>query len=130
MKKLVAIFIALILLTLVVVACGSGNSGGATSGGGSYTVHLSDQNFAQASITVNKDSSITLANDSAAPHIIANGSWVNGSVQPMQESGAPSANDLQVSGNGSQIIGPFNTVGTFHYYCTVHPGMSLTVIVQ
>ncbi len=27
-------------------------------------------------------------------------------------------------------FGPFNVVGTFHIYCTVHPGMNLTVIVQ
>ena len=29
-----------------------------------------------------------------------------------------------------KTIGPFNTAGTFHLYCTVHQGMNLTVIVQ
>ena len=49
----------------------------------------------------------------------------------MQESGAPGMNNVQISGNGSsQVIGPFNTPGTYHFYCTVHPGMNLTVIVQ
>ena len=49
----------------------------------------------------------------------------------MQESGAPVMNNVQISGNGSsQVIGPFNTPGTYHFYCTVHPGMNLTVIVQ
>ncbi len=49
----------------------------------------------------------------------------------MQENGAPVVNNMQFSGSdGSQTIGPFNTIGTFHLYCSVHPGMNLTVIVQ
>ncbi len=27
-------------------------------------------------------------------------------------------------------VGPFLTSGTYHSYCTVHPGMSLTILVQ
>ncbi len=85
----------------------------------------------QSSITISKGSSITLVEDSAALHIIANGSWMNGNPQPMQESGVPVMNNVQISGSGSsQVIGPFNTPGTYHLYCTVHPGMNLTVIVQ
>ncbi len=49
-----------------------------------------------------KGSSITLVDDSAAPHIIANGSWMNGSPQPMQESGMPAVNNLQVTNNGGE----------------------------
>ncbi len=124
MKKLFVALVFLGLLSILVAACGGGSSGGG------YTVHLTDVNFAQSSITIPKGSAITLVNDSAAPHIIANGSWVNGSPQPMQESGAPAVNNVQVAGNGSQAIGPFTTPGTYHLYCTVHPGMSLTVIVQ
>ncbi|QBD77264.1 hypothetical protein EPA93_15190 [Ktedonosporobacter rubrisoli] len=48
----------------------------------------------------------------------------------MQESEAPAMNNMQISGNGSQITGPFTTAGTDHVYCSVHPGMKLTVIVQ
>jgi plastocyanin len=49
----------------------------------------------------------------------------------MRENGAPVVNNVQISGNGSsQAIGPFNTPGSFHLYCTIHPGMNLTVIVQ
>ncbi len=32
--------------------------------------------------------------------------------------------------NDSHMIGPFPTAGTYHLYCTVHPGMNLTVIVH
>jgi plastocyanin len=136
MKKLLAVLVFLGLLSLVAACGGSSTSSGSasstptTSGGGNVTVHLGNMTFLQSSITISKGSSITLANDSAALHIIANGSWVNGSPQPMQESGAPVANNVQVSGNGSAVIGPFNTPGTYHFYCTVHPAMNLTVIVQ
>jgi plastocyanin len=127
MKKLVAAFVFLSVLTLMVVACG----GSSTSGSGNASVHMGDTTFLQSSVTISKGSSVTLTDDSAATHIIANGSWVNGSPQPMQENGAPVVKNLQISGSGSsQTIGPFTTTGTFHLYCTVHPGMNLNVIVQ
>jgi len=129
MKKLFAVFVLLGVVTILVVACsGSSSSGGSSSG--NYTVHLTDVNFAQLSVTIPKSSTITLVDDSSALPIIANGSWVNGSPQSMQESGAPAVNNVQVTGNGSQTIGPFNTPGTYHLYCTVHPGMNLTILVQ
>ena len=138
MKKLLAAFVLLGLLTLLVAACGggststgNGNASTTGNGGGNATVHLGDVNFMQSSITISKGSSITLVEDSAALHIIANGSWMNGSPQPMQESGAPVMNNTQISGSGSsQVIGPFNTPGTYHFYCTVHQNMNLTVVVQ
>lgn len=128
MKKLVAVVVLLGLFSLV-AACGVG-SAGSGSGGGNVTVHLGDMSFMQSAITISKGSSIILVNDSAALHIIANGSWVNGNPQPMQEGGAPEVKNMQVSGNGSAVIGPFNTSGAYHFYCTVHPGMNLTVTVQ
>ena len=125
MKKLFMMVILLGLVTILVVACG-----GDSTASGSYVVHMSDLNFVQPSITIPKGSTITLTNDSSALHIIANGSWADGTAQPMQESGAPTVNNVQVSGNQSQDVGPFNTSGTYHLYCTVHPGMNLVVVVQ
>ena len=94
------------------------------------TVHMNGNNFAQSSITISKGQSLMLVDDASVVHIIANGSWSNGSAQPKQESGAPVVNNLQFNGNDSHTIGPFNTAGTYHLYCSVHPGMNLTVIVQ
>ena len=127
MKKLPAIFAFCTLLTLLFVACsGSGN----TSSSGPNTVHMSDANFVQQSITIKKGEEVTLVNDSAVIHIIENGSWnSNGEAVPAIEPGAPKVED-QVSGNMSQTVGPFNMVGTYHLYCSVHPGMNLTIIVQ
>jgi len=92
-------------------------------------------NFMQQSITIKKDESITLVDDSAVIHIIQNGTWQQGSgasffnAKSYKEPRAPKV-DVQVSGNSSQTIGPFNAGGTFHLYCLVHPGMNLTVIVR
>ncbi|GER90390.1 hypothetical protein KDW_45520 [Dictyobacter vulcani] len=112
-------FFCLVLL-LLLSACGSTSQ---------QQVHMNETNFVQKSITIHKGESVTLINDSSAIHVIANGSWRDGMQLPNTEKGAPQVN-VDVNGNVSQDIGPFNTVGTFHLYCTIHPDMNLTVIVQ
>ena len=127
MKKMMMLLV-FVLLLMGVAACGGGTT---STGASSGTVHMNQTDFVQPSITISKGSSLTLVDDAASLHIIANGSWVNGSAQPMQEPGAPVVNNVQISGSGSsQTIVPFSTAGTFHLYCTVHPGMNLTVMVQ
>jgi plastocyanin len=135
MRKLVTLFVLLSLIAAFLTACGNSGSCGSSSTGnsnssGTPTVYMCGTNFEQSSITISKGQSVMLVNNSSAAHIIANGSWVNGSVQSGKEPGAPVVNNVQIGGNASQTIGPFNTAGTFHLYCTVHPGMNLTVIVQ
>jgi plastocyanin len=124
MKKLIVGLIVLSLVTVLVVACGG-------SGGGSTDVHMGNTNFLQPSVTISKGSSLNLIDDVAVTHIIGNGSWVNGAPVPASEPGAPTVNNLQFTSAGqSQMIGPFNTAGTYHLYCSVHQNMNLTVIVQ
>lgn len=129
-KILVGVLISLALLA-VLSACGG--SVPSTSGGGPAAgneVHMEGDNFKQASVTLQKGQSLILVNDSGAPHYIANGTWKNGSPDTQKEAGAPAVDNVQIDGNATQSIGPFNTAGTFHLYCTIHPGMNLTVIVQ
>ncbi len=123
MKKFALWFVLVSLAAALLTACGG-------SGGSTPTVRMCGNNFAQSSITISKGQSLTLVDDSSMGHSITNGSWVNGSAQPKQEPGAPAVNNLQINGNTSQTIGPFTTAGTYHLYCTWHPGMNLTVIVQ
>ena len=85
--------------------------------------------FAQSSVNVPKGSKLMLIDDGSFPHILRNGSWENNAPHPATEAGAPSVQNVQVNGSSVEI-GPFNTAGTFHIYCTIHPGMNLTVIVQ
>lgn len=126
-KKIVVTLLLCSAATIMFVACG-GSAGG---GSGSPTVHMGNTNFTQPSITISKGSSLTLVDDVAVTHIISNGSWVNGTAKPATEAGAPTVSNVQFTTAGqSQTIGPFNTAGTYHLYCSVHQGMNLTVIVQ
>lgn len=100
-----------------------------SSSGGTPTVHLVSTNFAVPSITIPKGSMLKLVDDDSLVHIIKNGSWVNGNQVPKQEAGAPKV-DVTFNGNDTHTIGPFNTPGTYHIFCTVHPNMNLTIVVS
>ncbi|TMC96330.1 MAG: hypothetical protein E6J11_12090 [Chloroflexi bacterium] len=129
MKKLIAIFVALSVVTVLTAAsCGGSGGGGAGAGTGA---HMGETSFLQPSVTISKGSSLNLIDDVPVLHVIGNGSWVNSVVKPARESGAPVVNNLQFNAAGqSMAVGPFNTAGTFHLYCSVHLNMNLTVIVQ
>ncbi len=96
---------------------------------GEAAVHMGVSTFVQSSIVISKGSKLKLIDDGAFTHILSNGQWENNTPHPATEAGAPSVQNVQVNGNTVEI-GPFNTAGTFHLYCTIHPGMNLTVIVQ
>jgi len=113
------------LLTILLSACGIKDL--STASGPS--VHMNGTDFVQNSVTIQKGDMLNLIDDAASTHIIVNGSWINGTAKPAIEAGAPTVNQQYV-GNDSAPIGPFNTAGTFHLYCTIHQNMNLTVIVQ
>jgi hypothetical protein len=102
---------------------------GTTYVNGIPAVHMSAGAFLQDSVTIPKGSQLILIDDVPAIHIIANGTWQNGKPVQVSEPGAPSVNNVQISG-GNSVIGPFTAAGTYHIYCKVHQGMNLTVIVQ
>ena len=126
MKKLIAILVALSLVTVLTAASCGGSGGSAGTG-----VHMGETTFLQPSVTISKGSSLNLIDDVPVLHIIGNGSWVNNVAKPAREPGAPTVNNVQISSAGQSItVGPFNTAGTYHLYCSVHLNMNLTVIVQ
>ena len=139
-KRWLAFLALSYLLTLVLLACGaaapaapagSGTAETATSAASGTEVHMNSAIFVQAEITIQKGQSVRLINDDPlTPHIIANGIWVNGIAKPTKEPNAPEVRNVQINGNAQATIGPFTTAGTFRFYCTIHPGMNLTVIVQ
>ena len=92
-------------------------------------VHMAGASFLVPSVNVPKGQMLTLVDDAAAQHIIKNGTWNGNTQQPKTETGAPTV-DVTLNGNDSATIGPFNTAGTFQLYCTIHPGMNLTVNVH
>ncbi len=126
MKKIWLIMIVCSLLTALFAGCAIVDTSTTPTG---PTVHMSGADFVQHSITISKGQSLTLVDDTSSPHIITNGSWVNGVAKPAQESGAPKVYQ-QFNGNDSATIGPWNTPGTYHLYCTIHQNMNLKVIVK
>ncbi|HEY0753993.1 MAG TPA: plastocyanin/azurin family copper-binding protein [Ktedonobacteraceae bacterium] len=129
MKKIFVASTLLCLLTFALVSCAIG--GNSDTGNTDNTVGMDSRNFIPGSITINKGENITLENQEATVHIISNGSWQGDIPDSQKEPGAPVVNNVTMSSaNQTLVIGPFNTAGTFHYYCMVHDGMSLTVIVH
>jgi hypothetical protein len=63
--------------------------------------------------------------------VIANGAWDGSAAKPGREPDAPLVANVQVSRKDAVVeIGPFATPGTYQFYCTIHPEMQLTAIVQ
>jgi plastocyanin len=128
MKKSIMLLVCVLLL-VGIVACGRpGTPSQTNSSTGIVEVHTSNQTFVPSSVTIEKGQSLTLVNDSAVLHPIENGTWENGTAKPLQETGAPSVK-VQLSGQDRQTIGPFTRAGTYQLFCTIHPGMNLTVVV-
>ena len=125
-KRLISGLAIFGILTVLLAACAIVDTSSMPSG---PTVHMGGSQFLQTSITIKKGDTLNLVDDVGSPHIVTNGSWQGSSAKSASESGAPSAN-LTFKGNDNGSIGPFSTSGTFHYYCTVHQGMNLQVVVQ
>ncbi len=138
--KILIMFLAILALgSILLAACSrpgtiittTGTTPTAGSGGGAGgcaigTVHMSASNFTQKCVNISKGSKVTLVDDVQVLHIITNGQWVNDTPQLSVQPGAPTINNVNISG-GSANIGPFNTAGKFNVLCTVHVGMNLVV---
>jgi hypothetical protein len=118
------------MLLLAFIASANPPSTVASTTNGMPTVHIAGSNFLTNVVLVPKGESLLLVEDDSVEHIIQNGTWTpSGLPQPHTEPGTPIVHALDLKG-GSIRIGPFPTAGVFHLYCTIHQGMSLTVIVQ
>lgn len=126
MKRLWLLVIACSLLAALLTGCAIVDTGTMPQG---PIVHMNGADFVQHSITIQKGQSLTLIDDASVEHIITNGSWANGVAKPKQEAGAPKVYQTFHS-NDSATIGPWNTPGTYHLYCTIHQNMNLTVVVK
>lgn len=125
-KKILVGFLVCSLLTALLTACAIYDEASVPKG---PEAHMAGASFLVPSVNVKKGDMLTLIDDSSAMHIIKNGTWNGNTPQPKTESGAPTVN-VTLNGNDNATIGPFNTAGTFQIYCTIHPGMNLTVKVQ
>ena len=125
-KKILVGFLIFGFLTAMLAACSIYDEASVPQG---PQAHMAGASFLEPSVNINKGQTLTLVDDATAQHIIKNGTWNGNTPEPKTESGAPSV-DVTLNGNDSAAIGPFNTAGTFQLFCTIHPGMNLTVNVQ
>lgn len=139
MRKILLVLVTLGCMLVVITACARNisasppNSGSSptatTSNCASGTVHTLASSFKEACVVVAKGAKLRIIPSVTSFHTLDTGSWENGNAVPMNETGAPAIHNVQVT-TSPVSIGPFVTAGTYHIYCTVHPGMNLTVIVQ
>jgi hypothetical protein len=123
------IVLGMIILSQIVTAVPQ-TSTASTSSNGQPAVHMTADNFGQNVVLVPKGASLLIINDSSEEHVLQNGSWdTSGAAHPGGEPGAPTLRNVDIT-SGSKEIGPFATAGVYHIYCTLHPGMNLTIVVQ
>jgi plastocyanin len=125
-----ATFVAGMIVVSLIVAANPPTSTASTTTNGEPTVHMSATAFVQNVVLVPKGSKLLLVDDGNYNHTLRTGMWTaNGSQDTSAEPGAPAVNNVTING-GSLTIGPFNTAGVYHIYCTIHKDMNLTIVVQ
>jgi plastocyanin len=80
------------------------------------SVTIQDFAFSPSAITVKKGATVTWTNKDSAAHTVTETDSQDG----------PKSGDLE---SGKSYSFTFNTVGTFHYHCSIHPSMTGTVTV-
>ncbi|GCE14441.1 cupredoxin domain-containing protein [Tengunoibacter tsumagoiensis] len=126
-KKIFSLLGICMLLTMLVSACRIIDSNNIPQ---NPKVEMGATNFLKPTITIKKGNSLDLIDSVASQHIIINGKWDGSQQVKTQEPGAPSVNFTVNASGEAHTVGPFNTAGNFNIYCTIHPGMNLTVTVQ
>ncbi|APV43377.1 Cupredoxin-like domain-containing protein [Dehalogenimonas formicexedens] len=99
--------VLLFAATLVPLGCG-----GSTP---PNTVDMKNIQYSPRTLTVSVGTTVTWRNKDSVQHSVtsSNGIFDSGLFNP-----------------GGSYTYTFNTAGTYPYYCTIHPGMTGTIIVQ
>ena len=117
-------------LLIGLIAQPEGAPGVASNTAGTKTVHLTAVSFAPDIVALRTGDTLTIVDDAPIPHTITNGTWsADNKPVPGVEPGAPMISNVELN-NNTVKVGPFTTAGTYRIYCTIHPGMALTIIVQ
>jgi plastocyanin len=84
------------------------------------------RDFAKDAVTLHRGQRLTLVNNSNAVHVIGPG--VDTHIAS-PERGNPMTGFHLMQTNSVYTTGPWMTLGTFYLTCSVHPGMTLRVVV-
>jgi len=88
-------------------------------------VGMGHEVFTTKKVTVHRGETITFANDSRYMHIIGPGS--DGTLA--EADGSPMRERVLMPTNDTYTIGPFDVPGTYHFTCSMHPEMTVIVVV-
>lgn len=114
----------LLVLTCAVSGCMSTQSpqispqATPTAVAGLNSVMIQNFAFSPATLTIKTGTTVTWMNKDGAPHQIAS------------DPGSAVAFTSESLANGASYQFTFNQPGTYSYYCTIHPSMKATIIVQ
>jgi len=121
----VVFFCSILLVAVILASCsGGGTSGtttttagtGTTAGGGtSVQIIMNNRSYDPKTVTIGLGGTVTWVNQEALRHDVVadNGEFNSG-----------------LFGEGETFSFTFSAAGTYPYHCSIHPGMTGTVIVQ
>ncbi|XUX00409.1 MAG: cupredoxin family copper-binding protein [Dehalogenimonas sp.] len=97
----------MLVLASILAGCGSSNS--------PNTITMKNLQYVPKTLTVSVGTTVTWKNTDGVEHSVTSttGLFDSGLFNP-----------------GGSYTYTFNTAGTYNYYCTIHPGMTGTIIVQ
>jgi len=120
------IFVLAAAIAIVAAACSSsggdevttssGDAATTSAGAGDGSVNIKDFTFSPGTITVAAGTTVTWTNnESGVPHTTTSddGVWESETLQP-----------------GDDFTTTFAEPGTFTYFCSIHPSMTATIVVE
>jgi plastocyanin len=130
-KRWLALLFGCLALAVVAAGCGGGDDDGDSGGGGGGNanqeqapaaksggaqVSMKDIKFNPSTVNVKVGDTVTWTNDDSVGHDVTSDTFKSGGAGGI--------------GGGQTFDHKFAKAGTFKYECTVHPGMTGTVVVK
>jgi plastocyanin len=115
----------LIAVPLVLVGAFLPAAGAAPAKAPTGAVGMSHEDFTTKEIRIHRGETLTFANDSRYMHIIGPGR--DGTLA--ESDGEPMQRRVLMPENTSYTTPPFNVPGTYYVTCSMHPEMTVTVVV-
>jgi plastocyanin len=105
---------------VAVTACGGGGSMSQSTGGSSPQVMIADFSFLPSTMTVKAGTTVTWINNGPSGHATTSDTmtWDSPPLAP------PTGGGGYGGAPGGSFTFTFNTPGTYHYHCRLHPPAS------
>jgi plastocyanin len=111
---------------ILVAGCLTPAIGHALDGPAHGAIGMTHEGYSVKVVTIHRGDRLTFTNDSRFIHII--GAGKGGHLDPPRSE--PIRSRVLVQSNQSYTTGPWNNPGTYYMTCSVHPEMTIKVVVQ